>query len=399
MKIGNLFVLGAAMAIAAASCKRNSSSESDPTLNVNPATIDLVSSHAGDTTFAITSNRAWTAVSSESWCTVSPASGNGDVTITVTLEANTGHTAKSATITISAGAVMKTVVVNQPPMIVAELFTQGVFIMGSPDSEPYRVISCEAQHEVTLTHDFYMSRYEITNAQYAEFLNANGVDDTGKKADIQNDEVLIIDAATTSIDYGVAWSGDKWEPKPGKGNHAVSNVTWYGAKAYATWVGGSLPTEAQWEYMCRGEYPNKATETATLPFGVGDGTKLIEGMAHFTTISSYDLAATPPGSFYDPNGTTMQSTTDVGSYQPNNYGLYDMHGNVQEWCEDWFANDYGCGNAAVTDPTGPATGTSRVIRGGSWHEMGSSCRSAARNGYTPHYTTPYIGFRVVWVQP
>jgi formylglycine-generating enzyme required for sulfatase activity len=341
-------------------------------------------------TFDVTSNQAWT-VEVPEWCTVSPASGSGDTTVRVVIMANYGFAARQTTVTVTAGDMTKNIAVSQPPMVETVLIPAGAFQMGSPDNEPCRW-SDEVQHPVTLTRDFYMGKYEITNAQYAELLNVNGIDGTGTKAEIQNGEILLIDDGSN----GMTWSGSCWEPAPDKADFPVIYVSWYGAKAFAEWAGGSLPTEAQWEYACRGDYPNKATETATKPFGLGDGTKLVDGMASFNAHFPYDLSHNPPCAYYDDAGTWLGATCAVGSYQPNNYGLYDMHGNVWEWCED----SYGYDNYFTLPATDPVctTGGYRVVRGGGFQNDAEYCRSAWRNRDSPETCSYDMGFCVVWVQ-
>ena len=125
--------------------------------------------------------------------------------------------------------------------------------------------SMKPVHEVTLSHDFYMTKYEITNAQYAAFLNATGVGEDGKgqvsypdgKGNEQTEEQALIKIDTDGVNY----ENGTWKPQDGKDDFPVINVTWYGAKAYADWVGGSLPTDAQWEYACRAGRQHTLSET------------------------------------------------------------------------------------------------------------------------------------------
>ncbi|GHV57000.1 hypothetical protein FACS1894182_04770 [Bacteroidia bacterium] len=284
--------------------------------------------------------------------------------------------------------------------IEAVAIPKGTFMMGSPSTEPNRY-SDETQHQVTLTKDFYMSKYQVTNAQYAAFLNANNIGSDGKWASGSYPSQRLVSASSGSYNWGLNWdSGNsKWVPASGYDNHPVIYVTWYGADEYARWAGGSLPTEAQWEYACRGDYPNKATEVNTLPFGIGTGRKLTGDMANFRATYPYDLDNTSPGSYNDASQSSLYKggTTAVGSYPyANNYGLYDMHGNVFEWCGDWYGSNYG--SDPVTDPKGSATGSYRVLRGGYWNYDAQICRSAYRNDDFPDYaSSSYIGFRVVFV--
>jgi formylglycine-generating enzyme required for sulfatase activity len=278
---------------------------------------------------------------------------------------------------------------------------KGTFMMGSPASEPNRYDN-ETQHQVTLTRDFYMSKYPVTNAQYAVFLNDKGIgsNGSGSVTYYKNSFSSTVTESQTFIysdPWGVKWDAGKWVAQTGYENHPVINVSWFGAKAFADWAGGSLPTEAQWEYACRGDYPNKAAEVNTLPFGIGTGRKLTGNMANFYATYPYDLDHSPPGRYNDgsQSGLYKSQTTAVGAYPlANNYGLYDMHGNVIEWCGDWYGN-YDSG--PVSDPKGPATGSARVLRSSHWHDYASACRSAFRDHGGTDYTNYYFGFRVVFV--
>ena len=291
----------------------------------------------------------------------------------ITLWTGTGDTPQSGTMAIKGIEVVK--------------IAAGTFQMGSPTTEPDRY-SDETQHEVTLTQDFYMSKYPITNAQYAAFLNENSIGSDGKNT---AGEVLVKASSGTLYDWGLHWNSvaSKWEPASGYANHPVIYVSWYGATAFAGWFGGTLPTEAQWEYACRGG------QTGSLPFGIGNGKKLEQGMANFYAYYSYDLDT---GGKYSVTGATFPGcTTPVGSYAyPNGYGIYDMHGNVYEWCADMYAL-YPSG--AATDPVNNS-GSRPVFRGGSWELASDLCRSACRSyGLSKgNYMKEFVGFRVVRVQ-
>lgn len=274
----------------------------------------------------------------------------------------------------------------------------GTFLMGSPADEPNRYTN-ETQHRVTLTKDFYMSKYEITNAQYVEFLNAVKADANGifKAADYSAGKHpgtgLVADCSTGGRSaWGVQYdtNADKWVPAAGYENYPVIYVTWYGADEYAHWAGGSLPTEAQWEYACRGG------QTESLPFGLGDGTKLYADMANFNGSYPYELPGGHINGYQGPTppNTYLGKTAAVGSYPyANGYGLYNMHGNVIEWCSDWY-DTYPAG--PVTDPVGSNGGFYRVLRGGDWGYNARLCRSAYRNDVYPDYAYDYVGFRVVF---
>ena len=245
------------------------------------------------------------------------------------------------------------------------LIKAGTFMMGSPVTEPGRS-SYETQHEVTLTKDFYMSIYEITNSQFADFLNANNVGEDGEFMTENNGLQQIV--VEDSWDPGCVWNGDGWEPAEGKSNHPVTYVSWDGAYEYARWAGGTLPTEAQWEYACR------AGSTTAWCFGDDPG-----------PISDY-------GWYFE---ISPDGTQEVGRKLPNAWGLYDMHGNVHERCLDSWDGGTDYSPAPVTDPLSPNPGLMHSMRGGSWVNDPYGLRSAYRwNG--PDNLNGTTGFRIIY---
>jgi len=222
----------------------------------------------------------------------------------------------------------------------------GRFMMGSPASESKSGRSMdETQHEVTITKGFYLGKYEVTQAQYQAVMGANP---------------------------------SNWK----EANRPVEQVSWNDATEFCSRmtqrVGRQvrLPTEAEWEYACR------AGTTAAFHFG----DSLSADRANFDGNYPYGGAA---------KGVFRQETTRVGSFQPNAWGLCDMHGNVWEWCSDWYGT-YPTG--AVSDPQGAAGGTFRVVRGGSWYSLGYSCRSAYRFRFESVVRDLIIGFRALVVE-
>jgi sulfatase modifying factor 1 len=218
----------------------------------------------------------------------------------------------------------------------------GTFMMGSPTSEAGRVGINETPHEVTI-NSFKMGRYEVTFEEYDAFCVAT----RRRKPD-----------------------DDGW----GRGNHPVMDITWMDAKAFADWKGCRLPTEAEWEYACRAG--------SSSPFNTGDN--ITTDQANYNGKEPYN-GATP--------GKALGKTQPVGTYAPNAFGLYDMHGNVSEWVNDWYADSYPSG--AQTNPKGPDTGKERIRRGGSWYDPAARCRSAFRLRVAPDRVDRIIGFRLV----
>ena len=219
----------------------------------------------------------------------------------------------------------------------------GSFMMGSPASEESRD-SDETQHKVTLTEGFWMGKYEVTQAQWESVMGSNSNHSNFKGSDRPVEQV--------------SWDDCQ---------EFIRKINASGA------VTVSLPTEAQWEYACRAG--------TTTPFNFG------------STLNGDK--ANCDGNY--PYGTTLkgryrQETASVGSYSPNAWGLYDMHGNVWEWCADWYG-DYP--TREVTNPTGPTAGAIRVNRGGSWYLDARYCRSADRGGSGPGYRFSHLGLRLV----
>ena len=280
--------------------------------------------------------------------------------------------ARTATVTLTAyfadgTSATKILTVNQlanptrwQDKMEAVLIQAGTFTMGSPTTESGHE-SNETQHSVTLTENFYMGKYQVTNAQFCEFLNEKGIgsDGTYTTSDYGSQTLISTDQ------WGVTYSDNKWAPQSGYENYPVIYVSWYGANEYAKWIGGSLPTEAQWEYACR------AGSTTAYCFGE-------------------DRDSLGDYAWYIDN--SEGKTHPVGQKKPNAWGLYDMHGNVYEWCADWY-DSYS--TTAVTDPTGATSGSGRVLRGGSWYNSGPEiCRSAYRHYSDPGDRSGAHGFRV-----
>jgi formylglycine-generating enzyme required for sulfatase activity len=258
---------------------------------------------------------------------------------------------------------------SNPLNIETALIPAGTFTMGSPTTEPQRE-TYEVQHQVTLSA-YRMSKYETSNAQFAAFLNAKSIGSNGLYALGAYPTQVLIYADTT---YGLTWSGTQWQPVAGKENFPVVNVTWYGATEFATYAGGRLPTEAEWEYACRGNTTSAFSTGACLNNTQANynWTYPLSGCSN--TITTY------PG-----------QTQAINSYSPNAFGLYNMHGNVWEWCSDWYGT---YSTTAQTNPTGASTGADRVIRGGSYYHPGQNCRSAFRIYFNPNIDYPDLGFRL-----
>jgi formylglycine-generating enzyme required for sulfatase activity len=304
--------------------------------------------------------------------------GNGALIYTITGTPQSSGTALFQIVLAGSGCTYSRMVA-QPLNITTSLIPAGTFIMGSPITEVDRD-SDEMQHQVTLS-SFRMSVHEITNVQFATFLNeknigANGLSNEG----IYEGAILILECGNYN---GLSFDGQQWQPAAGKENYPVNCVSWYGAVEFANYVGGRLPTEAEWEYACRGG--------TISPFNTGSCLD--------NTMANYNWQYPYSGCIND-NTIYPGQTQQVGTYSPNAFGLFNMHGNVWEWCSDWYGA-YSLG--AQTNPTGPTTGSSRVFRGATMLSSGKDCRSANRGSSTPFIVSnPWgtgsgWGFRVVFL--
>lgn len=197
------------------------------------------------------------------------------------------------------------------------------------DDRPVRTVSMRT---------FDIDEHEVTNLEYAEFVKANG-----------------------RIDAPFYWPGG--QPPPGKEEDPVANVTWEEAAAYCKWRGKRLPTEAEWEKACRGGLSGKK-----YPWGGEDAAE---------TLAHYDSVAGPK---------------PVCTYERNGYGLCDIAGNVWEWTADWYGRHY-YRDGPPKDPTGPAEGQYRVLRGGSWADVPKFLTCAHRSYSRPGERSPNMGIR------
>ncbi len=271
------------------------------------------------------------------------------------------------------------------------LIPKGEFQMGSTDADieairtmlqSYRVTQFMdelPQHEVRITQPFYLGVHEVTKGQFAAFVKAQGYQ-SGAESDGYG---------------GFGFDGEKFELRPEytwrnpgfpqTDDHPVLNVDWNDAVAFCEWLSlkegktYQLPTEAQWEYACR------AGTTTPCHFGaVNNGEKAnVNGI--------YPLGT-------ETKGPSIRGTMAVGSYAGNAFGLYDMHGNAYEWCQDRAGSKAYAERTGVTiDPLITGT-TGRIQRGGSWNEGGHICRSANRIWNIPRYRSSCLGFRVLRTQ-
>jgi formylglycine-generating enzyme required for sulfatase activity len=252
------------------------------------------------------------------------------------------------------------------------LIPKGRFLMGSPGTETDRDKD-ELQHEVTISRDYYLGAYEVTQGQYEKVMGEN-----------------------PSYFQGAKVAGDST-------NHPVETVSWEDAVEFcrrlsllpeekASGRGYRLPTEAEWEYACR------AGSKAAYSFG--DDNKKLKDYCWYGDNSGRDfvnskelwLQLGKDGRAYLKSLLANGNRTHVvGEKKPNAWGLYDLHGNVWEWCQDWYG-EYAAEPTA--DPTGPSKGSDRVRRGGGWGNVAAFCRSASRLELDPTSRGNFLGFRL-----
>jgi formylglycine-generating enzyme required for sulfatase activity len=256
----------------------------------------------------------------------------------------------------------------------------GTFQMGSNDGGNDE----KPLHSVTLS-DFYMGKYEVTNAEFVRFLNAKGNQEEGGATWID------LSGKYDDERCRITQSGSTFQVEAGYERHPVIFVSWYGATAYCKWLSKQtgknyrLPTEAEWEYAAgNGSRHTKYSWGDGEPAGKKGG-----NVADKTAKAKY-----PAWTVFENYSDGYIYTAPVGQYDPNDFGLHDMTGNVWEWCSDWYDADY-YQKSPSKDPQGASAGDYRVVRGGSWDHARYYCRSAYRDLWWPFDRDDVIGFRVV----
>ena len=227
------------------------------------------------------------------------------------------------------------------------LIPSGTFTMGCSASNSYSCYSSEnPTHQVTLSKAFYLGKTEVTQAQWQAKMGSNP-------------------------SYYNSYSDSPSRP--------VESVSWNDIAGFNTATGLRLPSEAEWEYACRG---GTTTAFHSMP-GYPNGTNVDSLLGNIAWYSGNNGAS----------GSSNYETKPVAGKAANAFGMYDMSGNVYEWCNDWYGSTYYT-TSPSTDPAGPSSGSYRVLRGGSWNGYSSSCRSSNRVNFGPGYRNSTVGFRV-----
>ena len=244
----------------------------------------------------------------------------------------------------------------------------GDFIMGSEEEDLKEIAP---QHTVHVDA-FYMDRYEVNNKQFVEFLN-EAKPSEGKEGLRWKWIVLRSDLSDKTREImwpaEIIYEDKKYTAFSGFEMYPAITVTWDAADAYCEWVGKRLPTEAEWEKAARGGLQQKA-----YPWG----NEIPTSGVNFDKRWRLNSEPSP--------------TIPVDNYLANGYGLYNIVGNVWEWCSDWFQPNY-YKNTPDRNPKGPETGVQKVLRGGSWYNDATALRVAVRNWALPMSTNEDVGFR------
>jgi formylglycine-generating enzyme required for sulfatase activity len=266
-----------------------------------------------------------------------------------------------------------------------KLIPAGEFLMGSPDSEEHRYDD-EKQHRVRITQPFYMGAHEVTQSQYEQVIGNNPSafsSSASKNLRVTGQDTRQFPVETVSWYDAVEFcnklsSAENQTPcyRLASVKHDSERIT----KATVTFLNGTgyrLPTEAEWEYACRA-----GTQT---PFSFGS---VLNGkQANVDGNKPYGTAT---------KGPYLKRTARVGQYGENAFGLFDMHGNVWEWCQDVYdSKAYESRSGVTQNPLSTSGSEYRVLRGGSWYFYGRYARSAYRFRSTPDFRSDYFGFRVV----
>ena len=280
------------------------------------------------------------------------------------------------------------------------LVPAGEFMMGSGESaestaaffsQNYRMTLTadycrkeHPQHPVRITRPFYLGAHHVTRGQFRAFVEQSGYKTEAEKGDKPGADGWNAAEKKFQFHAGYSWQNVGFEQTE---EHPVLCVSWNDAVAFCRWLDGKegkqyrLPTEAEWEYACRAG--------TTTRYSSGDDPETLAQAANVPDATS--KAYFPRKGISGSDGYAF--TSPAGSFRPNAFGLYDMHGNAWQWCADWQGKDYYAASP-LTDPKGPDSGLSRVLRGGSWHSGPSENRSANRGGAAPSIRASMGGFRV-----
>ena len=331
----------------------------NPQLQLNKDNLTFTAAGHGET-FNITSNTSWSITSDKSWCTLNTLSGSRNATVTVNVSENTSISSRTATITVTAGGIPLTITVTQAGIKSGEkgyeTFTVngvsfkmirvegGTFTMGATSEQGGDADKDESPSHLVTLSTYYIGETEVTQELWRAVMK------------------LYYD-----YDYPSSFSGQQ---------RPVERVNWSECNVFVTKLNTltgwkfRLPTEAEWEFAARGGNKSLGYKYA--------GSNCIDDVAWYSK-NAFNVAGDAYG------------THPVAAKLPNELGLYDMSGNVEEWCQDWSDN---YSSNSQTNPTGPESGYSRVIRGGSWGTGAKGCRVSNRSASAPYSHHYEIGLRL-----
>ena len=229
---------------------------------------------------------------------------------------------------------------------------------GEPDEKPVKKINLNG---------FYIGKFEVSNKEFVEFLNEKG-------NQFEKNSIWInLDGKWENLKCRIFEKDGKFYIENGYENYPVNYVSWYGANAYCLWKGGRLPTEAEWEYAAKGGQKNDNKE--------------LKRIKNETTHYAWFIE------------NSEQKWHRSGLKKSNGLGIYDIYGNLWEWCADFYQKDY-YKKRSKSNPKGTESGDFKVIRGGSWTDKKETLRISNRNGNNPNSNKINIGFRIVYdIQP
>jgi formylglycine-generating enzyme len=261
----------------------------------------------------------------------------------------------------------------------------GEFWMGSPDSDTYGNPDERPYHRVRISKPFLLARYPVTVGQFRQF-----IEETAYRTEAEGTSKggVALNLASGKVEWNVE---SNWQNVafPQTARHPVVYVSWNDAHEFCRWLSGRegrhfrLPTEAEWEYACRAGSVSR--------YGASDDEAALRRIANIADVSLCKRVPTVKNAATWNDGYPF--TSPVGKFRANGFGLYDMLGNVWEWCSDWYQSDY-YSMSVEADPSGPDSGTHRLLRGGCWYAGVRSARCACRFGFQPEVRTDSIGFRV-----
>ncbi|MDR1724753.1 MAG: SUMF1/EgtB/PvdO family nonheme iron enzyme [Tannerella sp.] len=338
-------------------------------LTLSPTEISAINA-GGYYSFDITSNVTWVIEYDQSFFTLSPTSGYGNEHIIINMTANTTKEIRTAVITVTSASLSGTITVTQEAnsenagegMILVE---GGTFTMGATSEQGSDTYDDEKPtHKVTLS-SFYIGKYEVTQREWSAVMGVNPSRYQGDGGDYPVEQVSWNDIVGTSGSVGYTING-------------ISYLTDGFCYKLSQMRGGGvqyrLPTEAEWEYAARGGKQSKNYKYS--------GSNTVDDVAWYWDNCQENFN----------NGSTPYSA--IGKKQANELGIFDMSGNVWEWCSDWYGSYSG---DSQTNPIGPSSGLYRVIRGGGWSDYSMLMRLSYRgDGKTPTSRNDFIGFRLAF---